>query len=724
MKAACDPAAARQLQETGVALTRAGVQELRQLAAGIHPGILTDRGLGPAVEAIAHRAPLPVTVVQTLDRRLPAAVETSIYFLVSEALTNVVKHAQADEAWVRIGTQDGRLIVDVADDGIGGATATSAGVGLAGLADRVAALDGELTIISPPAQGTTLHVAIPELTRDAVRDRSLAWAAYAASAWALAYAIGVRAYQGLGGTLGLAGTFADPAGMRRASLLAGALIALVGLGALGLVRPWGLRLPRWLIIIPALTGSAYAVAHALTAYVTKPLHLLGVIELEFRGWAELDEDALIRWDLLFYEPWFLGLGVLVTLGTLHHFRRTGGSPAGARRLLVITATATLASTAYTMRPAVRAIALARLSVPLLATAIAYWFWTAARAWAASHADGADYAGFLESLLATLAGAASLPVLLWAGMRALHARGNHLLVLGSAASWFVIGAHVVEDRVGIVARCALLALQAVVSSALALTRASPAGTRRTAGGCGQSSSCVDLGLGQHLKRDLAEVLEERDGARAAIAACPWALRMSMLGGPHRFLRRCPLARSRRAASSQCVEGRAGSIAVANQTARAVAVGRGGRDGGELAPVRCDGSCSRSRERLVRRRPAAARAGATSVSAAIRRTSATGKRRWPPAVRLGLDPAFVGVGGAGGWGLCSSASAAAWSVRWASSSGVDSWPRVAGEHLATASSKPLEEHVHDAGGSNWCAAFRARVATAVIDASPRAGRCGRW
>ena len=136
----------------------------------------------------------------------------------------------------------------------------------------------------------------------------------------------MRGYQGLGGTLGLAGTFDDPDAMRRASLLAGAGILLVGLGALALVRPWGLRLPRWLIIIPALTGSAYAVAHALTAYVTKPLHLLGVIDLEFRGWAELDEDALILWDLLFYEPWFLGLGTLVTLGTLHHFRRTGGSP--------------------------------------------------------------------------------------------------------------------------------------------------------------------------------------------------------------------------------------------------------------------------------------------------------------------------------------------------------------------------------------------------------------
>ena len=160
-KASSDPDAATAFQETGVALTKAGVEELRGLAAGIHPGILTDRGLGPAVEALANRAPLPVSVVQTLDRRLPTAVEASIYFFISEALTNITKHARAEEAWVRIGTEDGRLIVVVADDGIGGASATPAGIGLAGLADRVAALDGELTITSPAAEGTTLHAAIP-----------------------------------------------------------------------------------------------------------------------------------------------------------------------------------------------------------------------------------------------------------------------------------------------------------------------------------------------------------------------------------------------------------------------------------------------------------------------------------------------------------------------------------------------------------------------------------
>jgi hypothetical protein len=178
------------------------------------------------------------------------------------------------------------------------------------------------------------------------RGGSPAWAGYAAAAWAIAYAIGVRAYQGLGGTVGLAGTFEDPAGMQRASLIAGVGIFIVGLGALAFVRPWGLRLPPRLVIIPALIGSAYAVAHALTAYVTKPLHALGVVELQFDGWAQRDETAQFLWDMLFYEPWFLGLGVLTTLGALHHHRRTGGSVRTERRLVALTVLAALALTAF------------------------------------------------------------------------------------------------------------------------------------------------------------------------------------------------------------------------------------------------------------------------------------------------------------------------------------------------------------------------------------------
>jgi hypothetical protein len=180
----------------------------------------------------------------------------------------------------------------------------------------------------------------------AVRGRSLAWAGYAAFGWAAAYAIFVRGYQGLGGTVGLAGTFEDPAGIRRASLIAGAGILLVAFGELALVRPWGLRLPRWLVIVPALTGSAYAAAHAMTNYVTKPLDALGVVELRFDGWATRDQTAQFLWDLLFYEPWFLGLAVLTTLATLHHHRRTGGTAHGARRLVILTAVAALALTVF------------------------------------------------------------------------------------------------------------------------------------------------------------------------------------------------------------------------------------------------------------------------------------------------------------------------------------------------------------------------------------------
>jgi hypothetical protein len=176
------------------------------------------------------------------------------------------------------------------------------------------------------------------------RQRSLAWAGYAASAWAIAYAVGVRGYQGLGGTVGLSGAFEDPAGMREASLIAGAGILLVGIGALAFVRPWGLRLPRRLVIIAALTGSAYAAAHALTAYVTKPLDAVGVIHLQFDGWAQRDQTAQFLWDLLFYEPWFLGLAVLVTLGAVHHHRRTGGTAREERRLVALTVLAALALT--------------------------------------------------------------------------------------------------------------------------------------------------------------------------------------------------------------------------------------------------------------------------------------------------------------------------------------------------------------------------------------------
>jgi signal transduction histidine kinase len=134
--------------------------ELRELAAGIHPAILTHRGLGAAVERLASRMPLPVTVAETPEGRLPPPVEASVYFVVSEALTNVAKHAGATAATVRIAAADRVLTVEVSDDGAGGADMRR-GSGLSGLADRVAALDGELTVTSVPGAGTTVHAEIP-----------------------------------------------------------------------------------------------------------------------------------------------------------------------------------------------------------------------------------------------------------------------------------------------------------------------------------------------------------------------------------------------------------------------------------------------------------------------------------------------------------------------------------------------------------------------------------
>ncbi len=164
--------------------------------------------------------------------------------------------------------------------------------------------------------------------------RGRGWAAYAACAWAAAYAIGVRGYHGLGGTVGLPGVLEDPAAVRRASLAAGAAILLAGLACLALARPWGLRLPRRLVVVTALAGAVIAVTHALIAYMSKPLHLLGAIDLEFKGWIAIDETQAILWDLLFYEPWFFGLGVLVTIAAGHHHRRAGGGEREWRGLLV------------------------------------------------------------------------------------------------------------------------------------------------------------------------------------------------------------------------------------------------------------------------------------------------------------------------------------------------------------------------------------------------------
>jgi signal transduction histidine kinase len=140
---------------------RLSLSELRELARGIHPAVLTDRGLEPAVRALADRAPVPVTVVADDVDRLPPPVETAAYFVVSEGLANVAKYARASEATVGVRRHDGRVLVEVSDDGVGGADAAH-GSGVRGLADRVAALDGTVTLESPPGGGTRLRAELPE----------------------------------------------------------------------------------------------------------------------------------------------------------------------------------------------------------------------------------------------------------------------------------------------------------------------------------------------------------------------------------------------------------------------------------------------------------------------------------------------------------------------------------------------------------------------------------
>jgi signal transduction histidine kinase len=133
-------------------------QELRELAHGILPAVLTKGGLRAGIAALRSRTPVPVEIDVSVDR-LPAPVEATAYFLVAEALTNVAKHSSARHADVVARIQDGTLRVEVHDDGVGGASPD--GTGLVGLADRLAAVDGRLEVDSPPGGGTHLIAAIP-----------------------------------------------------------------------------------------------------------------------------------------------------------------------------------------------------------------------------------------------------------------------------------------------------------------------------------------------------------------------------------------------------------------------------------------------------------------------------------------------------------------------------------------------------------------------------------
>jgi signal transduction histidine kinase len=149
---------AETLERSGRELADA-IDELRELARGIHPAILTDRGLDAALDALAARAPVPVEL-QSSDTRLPPPVEAAAYYVVSEALANVAKYADASSVRVSVAQQNGCARVEVSDDGVGGADPMR-GSGLRGLADRVAALDGTLEVESTAGRGTTIRADIP-----------------------------------------------------------------------------------------------------------------------------------------------------------------------------------------------------------------------------------------------------------------------------------------------------------------------------------------------------------------------------------------------------------------------------------------------------------------------------------------------------------------------------------------------------------------------------------
>jgi signal transduction histidine kinase len=155
-----DPACALELLDDAIAELTEATAELRELARGIHPAVLTDRGLEAAVTALAARATVPVDLLALPDERLTPPVESTAYFVVAESLTNVARYSHASHAEVEITRRDGRLVVEVRDDGVGGAD-PARGSGLRGLADRVGAVDGRIAVESPEGGGTKVHVEIP-----------------------------------------------------------------------------------------------------------------------------------------------------------------------------------------------------------------------------------------------------------------------------------------------------------------------------------------------------------------------------------------------------------------------------------------------------------------------------------------------------------------------------------------------------------------------------------
>jgi signal transduction histidine kinase len=159
-KLEADPEEGREMVAVAHEEAKAALKEIRDLVRGIHPVILEDRGLDAALSAVVARSPIPVALDVQVVRRPPAAVESAAYFVVNEALTNVARHAHATRANVAIARAGDRLVIEVRDDGIGGA-GINGGTGLRGLRDRVAGLGGSMYVISPQGGPTTISVELP-----------------------------------------------------------------------------------------------------------------------------------------------------------------------------------------------------------------------------------------------------------------------------------------------------------------------------------------------------------------------------------------------------------------------------------------------------------------------------------------------------------------------------------------------------------------------------------
>jgi signal transduction histidine kinase len=143
---------------------------LQELSRGIHPAILSKGGLGPALRALGRRSVVPASVKVDLDRRFPEPVEVAAYYVVAEAMTNAAKHAQAAGITIQVGLVDDALCIEVADDGVGGATSDGGGSGIIGLRDRVESVSGRLEVSSPPGEGTTLTASIPVASHEPGRE--------------------------------------------------------------------------------------------------------------------------------------------------------------------------------------------------------------------------------------------------------------------------------------------------------------------------------------------------------------------------------------------------------------------------------------------------------------------------------------------------------------------------------------------------------------------------